>query len=94
MDFVANPRLQERGDGKATRRRPFVGVGERHNEFRERLPPLGAGAPGSGIVGDDVADDVVECLFRLLDADLVGRLVAEEDLHPPKNPEVEGLGEV
>ena len=48
----------------------------------------------SGFVGDDVADDVVERLVGLLDADPVGRLVADHVLHPPKGHQIEGLGEV
>ena len=95
-DHVADPRLPERGDDETPRRRPFVGVDDRRQVLGERLPPLGTGRSGSGsrLVGDEVADNVVERLIRLLDADTVGRLVPDEVLHPPKNVQVEGLGEV
>ena len=91
-DIVADPRLPERGDDETPRRRPFVGVDDRRQVLGQRLASLGpgSGALGNRLVGDDVADDVVERLVGLLDADPVGLLVPEGVLHPPKSHKVEG----
>ena len=87
-NLVENPRLAEGGDDKPPRRRSLEGVQNGRDVLGEDLAPLRAGTSSCFV------KNVVESLVELLEADSVGVLVPDEALHPPKNAEVEGLGEV
>ena len=85
-DIVENPRLPEGGDDPLPRRGPLVGVEDRGEVVREDFPTLRPDRLGLLFVRDGLVESV--------EADDLARLIPREAFQPPKNAQVERLGEV
>ena len=86
-EIVEDPRLPEGGHDPLPRRSPLVGVDDCGEVVSEDLPSL---SPDTLRLLSLVRDGLVESV----EADDVARLIPREAFQPPKNAQVEGLGEV